>query len=122
MRTYDTLSSAPCMETCVQVSKHEDYLSAMKEEVQRYVEMLKLRFPFAAQMIEKKSFSHDFGTYYEAVIYFDNSIKDEMIMSLFIVDHTPETWDETIVYYMDDAIFYWEEKELQNRKEYFYYL
>ena len=42
---YIELGTTPCDESCVQVSKTEDYFSAMKAECKRFVELLQKCFP-----------------------------------------------------------------------------
>jgi hypothetical protein len=95
MRSYLELGSAPCYEECVQVSNKNDYIFAMKEECKRYKTQLEKRFqdiPDGCQF-GIKSFYHDFGTYYEVVIYFDNDIDNQVNFAFDVENNLPEKWD-----------------------------
>ncbi|GAF94626.1 unnamed protein product, partial [marine sediment metagenome] len=41
-----------------------------------------------------KSFPHDFGTYSEVVVYFDDEIEGSQDVALEVEGNTPEAWDK----------------------------
>ena len=43
MRDYIDIGSSPCDEECVQVSKTEDYLPAMRAECRRFLEAIRAK-------------------------------------------------------------------------------
>lgn len=88
------LGPTPTDEEAVQVSE-EDYTPAMIEQVDRYVEMLQNRFPNCTNVtIKRDSQPHDFGTYYEAVVWYNEQYVGE---ALFIEHNLPEKWSDTEV-------------------------
>ena len=74
MRTFDYLNigSTPSEETCLPVN-HQD----ARKEVQRFVDQIfKAYPPVWGASVRVKAFDHDFGTYYEAVVYYDTDNED----------------------------------------------
>ena len=92
MRDYISLGSTPCDERCVQVSK-DSYLQEMRKECTIYVDQLRRRFPQVLFGI--KSFPHDFGSYLEAVAYFDDENSAEAAFE--VEANIPQNWDEVSV-------------------------
>lgn len=102
MRDYLSLGSSPTEEPCVSVSSNGDYVIEMKKECSRFKKMLEEIFvdrpencSFAA-----KAFPHDFGTYYEVVIYYDDSNENEGNFAFFVEENIPDFWENT------DKIFF----------------
>lgn len=81
MRQHLELGTAPTGETCAQVGDPNYYEKSMRE-TSRYIRLLKKMFPNAPDdvVIKRKSFSHDFGTYYEVVIYTMLTTKNKSTM------------------------------------------
>ena len=92
MKDYLTLESSPTSEPCVQVSSTEDYYSAMCDECCRYAHMLRLRFPQGNFGV--KTFYHDFGTYREVVIWFDDEKEWDLEYVNFVESNLPEKWTD----------------------------
>ncbi len=95
MRDYVSIGSSPCEEECVQVSKTEDYIIAMKAECRRFLELIRKKLwpePPGAQLAIK-GFEHDFGTYYEVVYYFDTDNEEAVKYVLCCEDEAPRKWD-----------------------------
>lgn len=95
---YLNIGPVPCEEDCVQVS-NGDYREAMKREVSRYCTMLQNRFPNppAETEIVVKWFSHDFGSYAEAVVVYDPDCEESTKYAFFVENHTPMTWDDLTI-------------------------
>jgi hypothetical protein len=95
MRSYLELGSAPVEEKCVQVSKTEYYLDAMIDEAYKYKELLEQKFsnrPEGTKFMVK-SYSHDFGDYYEVVfVYDDENEEHEEYAYQVVEDQLPLTW------------------------------
>ena len=71
---YIELGSAPAEENCVSVTRDGDYMPAMREECRRYKAMLESLFPIPEEVnayFSIKSFPHDFGSYLEVILKFD---------------------------------------------------
>lgn len=97
------LGPAPCNEDCVQVSSKEDYMHAMTREVQRYIEMLRRRFPEHEKMgivFRNKWFPHDFGGYREAIAVFNGDDVEAMEYACWMEEYLPLTWDDESVLVM----------------------
>jgi hypothetical protein len=106
MRDYFYLGSTPCDEACVQVEPTGHYIDAMRAEVQRDVEMLRVRFPQAIEYgvgFRAKAEQHDFGIYYEAVAIYDDSDQEALDFACWIEDNLPDTWaDDQVLHYVED--------------------
>ena len=101
MRTYEVIAPSPLEEDCVQLKTGGEYLDAMREEVDCFVTLLKEVFPWADEKnglrISRKSFAHDFGTYYEAVVIYDDDNAKSVELAFFIVDNYPKHWEDNTV-------------------------
>lgn len=98
MKDYLTLGPTPCEEDCQQVGTPEFDSVRAKMEMMRYREMLVVRFPNAPEFARFgiKQFPHDFGTYGEVVVYFDDSeyAKDSQEYAYFVESNLPSTWND----------------------------
>jgi hypothetical protein len=95
MEDFLTLGPAPFEEDCIQVSPEVDY-SAMRKEVASYVALLESRFtniPENAHFGIKRE-SHDFGTYFEAAVYWDTEDADSQAFAFFVESNLPATWTD----------------------------
>jgi len=79
MQDYIEISTTPDLEDCVQVKSNSDYLPAMREEAYRYLAMLKKRFPFAGEVFRIKTCPHDFGSYLQIKILYEQGTKSESL-------------------------------------------
>ena len=99
-RDFIELGSAPVDEDCIQVEDSGSYMGAMVEECQRYKEMLQRIFPDYEDYnctFSIKSFDHDFGAYYEVVIWYyepDEDQSDGIDFALFVESNLPDTWED----------------------------
>ena len=101
MRDFMTLGPVPYEEECIQVSPEVDY-TEMRNEVSKFVAMLERRFtniPENAYFGIKRE-SHDFGTYFEAAVYWDTNDTDSQTFAFFVENNLPATWK-------DDATLDW---------------
>ena len=92
-RVYLYLGSAPAGEDCVQVRPDVDYWPAMLAEVRRYVQALRAVYgpePDGALITIKRE-SHDFGSYVEAVVTFDDD-NEEAAAYAYRVEAGLEYW------------------------------
>lgn len=101
MKDYLTLGPTPCEEDCQQVGTDSYDSVKAREELVRYKEMLISRFPNAPEYSRFgiKSFPHDFGSYSEVVVYFDDSeyAKDSQEYAYFVESNLPSTWNDNQV-------------------------
>lgn len=76
MRDYISIGSTPCNEDCAQVGD-EGYSAKARAECARYIAALKAHYgnPPDGASYSIKAFPHDFGSYYEVVINYDDSIE-----------------------------------------------
>lgn len=93
---YIELGSVPGDEDCAQINS-ENYEKDCKEECKRYITLLTKKFPeFASKRVEfrRRSFSHDFGVYYEVVVSFDENDEDAAEFAYFVENNLPATWND----------------------------
>jgi hypothetical protein len=85
---FDT---TPANESCVSVSKTEEYMPAMRAEANRMKELLEKRFPDVNGYFTIKSITHDFGSYLEMRFYYEDN--DAGIKEMQHVEaNYPQTW------------------------------
>src|SRR3990167_10082920 len=92
---YLTLGPTPCEEDCAQVGT-DDYSTRALPECRRFKEQLKRQFPIPVGVyayFTVKAFPHEFGTYHEVCIVFDDT-DEEAIEFAYRVDYQlPSHWD-----------------------------
>jgi len=95
MRDCLEISTTPCGEDCAQVGS-EDYFEKYRPEAKRYIALLEKIFgnPPEGSGFSIKSFPHDFGTYHEVVVYFDDEYPESLQYAYCVEANLPETWDE----------------------------
>lgn len=99
MRDYLTLGSTPSNEDCAQVG-NSDYGIRSKIETTAYKNQLYRIFPEVLNSktlsFSIKIFQHDFGSYKEVVINYDDDNEEEYnnIVITKIDKNIPEDWDE----------------------------
>jgi len=92
MRDEMTLGCAPANEVCFQVGDPRAF-----KECQIWRQQLERAFPIPDGAFAKyrvRSFPHDFGTYYEVVIVFDDSDEYAVKFAYLVEDNAPVSWDE----------------------------
>lgn len=95
MKDHLTLGTTPCDEPCAQVGK-DDYYEQMRREALVYKKQLLRMFGDPPRNIRLmiKSFPHDFGTYHELCVIYDDEIEEEVDYAYKLEDELPEHWDE----------------------------
>lgn len=94
MRDYLTIGATPPGEECAQVGS-DGYYERAKKECRAFLNQLKRQFgdePKGADL-RVKGFSHDFGTYYEVVCYYDEESEEAADYAFRLESETPEEWD-----------------------------
>lgn len=95
MLDYLTLGPAPAGEDCVQVGVSNYQQKAIKE-CQKYIKLLKKKFPDRPKecVFIIKSNPHDFGSYLEVNIKFDDESSDQKEYAYNVERNRPETWND----------------------------
>jgi hypothetical protein len=97
---YMEIGTTPYDEDCVQVESTGAYLQPMRRECDRYKTLLEEIFPIPQDVnayFSIKSCPHDFGTYYECIIKYDETDEKSSEFALFVEGNLPRTWkDQTI--------------------------
>ena len=96
MKEYIELGPSPWGEECVPVKSGTDYLPAMLAECDRYKRQLERDFAIPDDMNARyaiKKFPHDFGTYAEVVIFFDDEDEAASEFAYDLESHLPERWE-----------------------------
>jgi len=99
LANYEELSlgPTPSAEECSQVgAKNYDYIKLNKIEVKTYIEQLERMFsniPDGAFFKVQRNI-HEFGTYYEAAIKYEDDNEAAVEYAFNVENNTPENWDE----------------------------
>ena len=95
MKDHLTLGPTPCGEDCAQVGS-DNYFERAKFECVVYREQLIRKFgnPPADARFIVKGFPHDFGTYYEVCILFNDDNQAEVDFAYNVESNLPENWDD----------------------------
>lgn len=96
MREYLELGPVPANEQCAQVGA-PDYSERSREECQRYINQLKREFPIPDDLDCRyviKSFPHDFGSYREVCIAFDNRDSASIDFAFNVEENAPAHWTD----------------------------
>ncbi len=96
MFDYIELGSTPYGESCSQVGD-ADYYPKMRAESKRYIEQLEKRFPQLAEVrctLRVKGFPHDFGTYHEVCICYNEDDVIAVNFAYFVDSNLPEFWND----------------------------
>lgn len=103
MIDYINIGPTPANEYCAQVGSNY-YYEKSKIETKAFLDQLNREFP---QVLETKSvrfsiktFSHDFGSYKEVVLNYDDSNEKEYQMVLDIDKIIPNNWDSDAIYFI----------------------
>jgi len=91
---YMTIGSSPTDETCSQLGA-EDYEMDAKNECRIFIQQLKRVFgdPPGNARLSTKGFPHDFGTYYEVVVWYSPNNEKETDYAFKLEANTPAGWD-----------------------------
>ena len=95
VRDYISIGSSPADEDCAQLGS-EDYYERAKEECKRFIDLIREvcgQEPEGARL-KIKSNPHDFGTYYDVVVEFDDMIEDAVNYAFHVEGNSPLTWEE----------------------------
>jgi len=90
---YIELGPTPWDESCLQVGSDE-YQMGWRDEANRYIDQLKKLFGnklVGSMRFGIKKFPHDFGTYHDVVIFYNNI--DEEEIALEIEEQLPRNWE-----------------------------
>jgi len=96
VRDYLNLGPTPCEEECAQLGE-DDYAARARAECRRYVALIRAVVgpePTGAQL-SVRAFRHDFGTYYEVVVEFDDENPTATAYALRVENKAPKYWGET---------------------------
>lgn len=91
---YLTLGPTPAGEECCQLGKHD--MQMHRIEVRAYINQLKRMFPNEtpdAYFIPKRE-EHDFGTYYEAAVKYNENDEKAVDFAFKVEGNLPEHWDD----------------------------
>lgn len=89
---YLTLGPVPANEPCAQVGVTPEYHTVAHEECHRYLALIQKWHPDA--LLTVKGFPHEFGTYYEVVVWYDEEDEDQERLALYVEAHLPESWTD----------------------------
>ena len=100
MIDYVYLGPVPSDEEPVQIDRDGANALEARHEAQRFAAMLRKVFPDYEHhrcAFVTKSQSHDFGTYYEVAVKFDDKDAAACDYALFVESNTPLTWQDTAI-------------------------
>lgn len=89
------IGPVPDMEDCAQVGQ-DDYTDRARRECRAYIGQLKRQFgeqPEGCRFYIKAN-PHDFGTYHEVALKYDNRNEMAIMYAIRVEEDTPSYWDE----------------------------
>ena len=108
MYEFSYLGPTPGDEECTQIDGSWERKVASRNECQRYVNGIRKYFgnePKGCQ-VKVKTEQHDFGTYYEAVIFLDEGNDEARKYAITVDNYVPGTWGE-----LENGNFDWKKEE-----------
>jgi len=94
MKDFLSLGSTPPEEECAQLGQ-PNYHEQAQKECAAFINQLKRNFKLINDMkFGIKRCPHDFGTYLDVVIYFDNDNEEECEIAYNIENNVPFEWDK----------------------------
>ena len=97
MRDYLDLSPTPVNEPCAMVESTGEYLPRMRAECRAFAHQLERTFPLAIEAgcsFRVKSNAHEFGSYLEVQVRFDDDDEAQTHWAFMIEADLPELWDD----------------------------
>jgi hypothetical protein len=94
MKDYLTLGATPCDEACTPVGA-ENYSTLARKECRAFINQLIREFgdpPIGAALVVK-AFPHEFGTYHEVCVKFDDDIQETVDYAFRLESQSPTHWD-----------------------------
>ena len=94
-RDYMNIGSTPAGEECVQVGTSDYYSKSMKEG-KAFINQLTRMFGDPSEYncsFRVKAFPHDFGTYHEVVVSYNDEDEDACQFAYKVEAEAPEYWD-----------------------------
>lgn len=85
------IGPTPSEESCQQVGTADYNAELALKECKTYKDQLQREYPNARLGIKK--FPHDFGSYYEVVVYFDPKNEDETELAFDVENNASPYWD-----------------------------
>jgi len=99
------LGPVPADEESLQVGTPQ-YIKYWPAEADRYRLLLTERFKDILEHVDVhihvRNFPHDFGTYHELIVLYDDSVEGEVEAAIFIENNLPLTWDDKKKFTMED--------------------
>lgn len=92
---YLELSSSPVGENCAQLGT-DGYTEKARKECNAFIRQLRREFgqePVGARLYVKSN-PHDFGSYYEVAVKFDETNEAAVEYAFKLEAHLPERWDD----------------------------
>jgi len=96
MKDYIELCSVPVEEPCAMIGA-DDYPKRARLECRAFIDQLERTFPgaiAAGVYFRTRSNPHDFGTYYEVAVYFDDDDEEQAEWAYCIEENLPTHWDD----------------------------
>ena len=90
---YLYLGTTPTGEDCAQVGSKNYYPRAL-EECHRFINQLHSQFSTDKVEFQVISCPHDFGTYLDIIVIYDENDEESMNQALDIENNLPEYWED----------------------------
>ena len=97
MRDYLNIGPTPADEPCAQVGRDNYHRHSMTETIaftHQWQRVLADNYPEVLVNVVGKSFPHDFGTYREVVVYYDDDDQKQVEQAFFLESADISNWDE----------------------------
>lgn len=93
---YIELGPTPSSESCQHLGPTYDAIKAKKER-QVYIDQLERQFEKEREtgiVFRSKSFPHDFGTYWEVCVFYNENDEEMTNAAFHVENNSPEFWDD----------------------------
>ncbi len=99
MRNEVMIGPVPCGESCQQVGTDNYDVAMARTECKQYIKLLTKLFgePPAWTSFVVTGTVHEFGTYYEVEILYDDMVHDSVAYAFRVEANLPESWDTETV-------------------------
>jgi hypothetical protein len=98
MRDYLMLGPTPYEEPCCQVGKSSSKMMMLETMAfcRQLKDLLAKQFTEVKVEVKPKREEHEFGSYYQAAVYYEEDDKEAVDQAFWLENNTPENWSDNV--------------------------